>query len=167
METTDATMVAVDRARSLDDAVARLVADRHGRVGFHSGERAVIFTGRPVNHLLHLVITVLTAGAWVLPWLIITITNHEDAHTLTVDDAGVVSETVSGRTRVAGRLRWVRVLASIVVLASLGCFLVVSSAVPRLALLSVAGAGLVVLAADIHRRGTGRIEPKVRVLPRD
>lgn len=165
MNAAGVTGTAVDRKRALDEAVARLVAQRHGRVAFHSDERAVVFTGRPVNHLLHLVVTVLTAGAWVLPWVIITVTNHEDAHTLTVDSAGAVSETVSGRTRVVGRLRRVRVLAALLIVASLAGLLAVRTPALRVTLLGLAFIGAAAIAVDVARRGTGRVVPKVRVLP--
>lgn len=165
MTTAGVIRAAVDRKRALDEAVTSLVAERHGRVAFQSDDRAVIFTGRPVNHLLHLVVTVLTAGAWVLPWLIITLSNHEDAHTLTVDSAGVVSETVSGRTRVVGRLRRVRVVAALVIVGSLGALLAVRAPALRVTLLGLVVVGVAVIAVDVARRGIASVVPKVRVLP--
>ena len=49
---------------------------------------AVIVRGRPVNHLLHLVLTLVTMGLWVPIWLALTIFGGEKRYSISVDEYG-------------------------------------------------------------------------------
>jgi hypothetical protein len=51
---------------------------------------AVLGHKRPVSHLLHFVLTVLTLGIWSTVWLIMAIARREDRIRLDVDDWGNV-----------------------------------------------------------------------------
>jgi hypothetical protein len=53
-----------DRRAALEAAVAEFVARARGRVAFRGESRVVVLTPRPVNHLLHLALTVMTGGLW-------------------------------------------------------------------------------------------------------
>jgi hypothetical protein len=38
--------------------------------------------GRPVNHVLHLLLTVFTVGIWIVPWIIVTANGGEKRYTI-------------------------------------------------------------------------------------
>lgn len=57
------------------------------------GTMAVLATGKPVNHILHLILSVLTLGIWLLVWILLAMTGGEKRYVLRVDDAGVVRRT--------------------------------------------------------------------------
>ena len=82
------------RAAVLDTEVAGWI--RKGwRVESKSDFQAVMVTGRPVNHLLHLIISLLTSGLWLIVWLILTLTGGEDRELVQVDAYGnITSEEV-------------------------------------------------------------------------
>lgn len=82
---------ASDNARKaqLAQAVQQEVV-RAGRVEAQGDFNAVIRFGKPTNHVLHLILTVVTLGIWSPVWLIIFIINitSNKTITLTVDDYG-------------------------------------------------------------------------------
>lgn len=75
------------RKQALAQMVAQEVA--HGkRVESHTDYQAVLVTGKPVNHILHLILTLLTCGAWGLVWLILAFAAGEKRTVVAVDDWG-------------------------------------------------------------------------------
>ena len=52
--------------------------------------RVVVARRRPVNHFLHLILTVLTVGVWGLIWLIMAIARKDDLTAYEVDRQGHV-----------------------------------------------------------------------------
>ncbi len=91
------------RTDRLQAAVADYVARHNGRVTFQSDDRVVVVTGRPVNNVLHLILTLVT-GLWVFVWIVSAITGGETSHVATVDDQGVVL-IESMRTVNTGKVR--------------------------------------------------------------
>ncbi|GAA2296351.1 hypothetical protein GCM10010234_43020 [Streptomyces hawaiiensis] len=82
--------VASDERKShLATAVQQEVA-RGGRVESHSDYNAIVRYGQPVNHTLHLILTLVTVGLWSIVWLIVWIVSvtSNKAVTLTVDEYG-------------------------------------------------------------------------------
>ena len=78
-----------ERIAALDEEVAEWV--RHGwRVESRSDFQAVLVSGKPVSHLLHAILTVLTAGLWLIGWLIVAFTGGEERELLSVDPYGNV-----------------------------------------------------------------------------
>ena len=53
---------------------------------------AVIRYGKPVNHVLHLILTLITLGIWVIVWIIVAVVSatSNKAISLMVDDYGQV-----------------------------------------------------------------------------
>jgi len=85
-----------DRKAILADEVSRRVA-RGGRVEVQTDYQAIIVSGRRVNHLLHLILSVLTIGAWaLLIWLPLAIFGGEKRYAVTVDRFGNIT-TAKGR----------------------------------------------------------------------
>jgi hypothetical protein len=63
-----------------------------GRVEAQGEFNAVMRFGKPVNHVLHLILTVVTLGFWSLVWLILFVVAQTNSGTVTlnVDEYGNV-----------------------------------------------------------------------------
>lgn len=72
-------------AQQLQQEVAR-----GGRVDSQNDTMAVVVTGKPVNHILHFLITLFTAGLWIPIWIIVAATGGEKRKMITVDEFGNV-----------------------------------------------------------------------------
>lgn len=46
--------------------------------------------GKRPNHVLHLILTLVTFGFWVIVWIILAVTLHESRHIISVDEFGNV-----------------------------------------------------------------------------
>jgi hypothetical protein len=73
-------------ARQVQSAIAA-----GGRVQSQSSYNAVIVTGQRINHGLHLILTLLTAGLWAIVWIIVAATGGEKRRMITVDEFGNVA----------------------------------------------------------------------------
>jgi hypothetical protein len=63
---------------------------RGWRIESQVDNQAIMATGGDVNHAAHLLISVLTCGAWVPVWLILVLAGTEKRVVITVDPNGVV-----------------------------------------------------------------------------
>lgn len=65
----------------------------HGgwRVESQTDFQAVLVQGHRPNHLLHLILSVLTVGLWLIVWAILAIIGGEKRRVLRVDEAGNVT----------------------------------------------------------------------------
>lgn len=81
-----------ERASALDQELMAAVA-RGGRVEARMPTSAVVATGKPVNHVLHLLVTVLLLGLWLPVWIILAIDGGEKRTTVSVDESGHVRRT--------------------------------------------------------------------------
>jgi len=99
--TPDATAAATpaaseDLRKSADErksALDRVLADRGAqgwRIETRSDFQATIATGKPIHHVLHLILTILTAGLWAIVWIILAITGGIKRHIITIDEYGNV-----------------------------------------------------------------------------
>lgn len=77
------------RQALLAQAVAREVA-AGGRVESQAPTQAIIVKGKPVNHTLHLILTLVTVTLWGWVWLAMAIVGGENRIILMVDDYGSV-----------------------------------------------------------------------------
>lgn len=78
------------RIALLDAEVAEWI--REGwRVESRSSFQAVMVSGRRVNHLLHLVISLVTVGLWIFIWIVLVLTGGENRELLLVDAYGQIS----------------------------------------------------------------------------
>lgn len=84
-----AVMDDAQRQSALSQAVARSVA-AGGRVESHAPFQAIVVTGNKVNHTLHLILTLVTCGAWGLVWLILALVMKEKRTVLSIDPYGNV-----------------------------------------------------------------------------
>lgn len=83
------TVDAESRRRALANAVAAEVAGG-ARVESQTDTSAIVVTGKKVNHLLQLVITLVTCGLWLFVWAYLAIVKKEHRISLQVDEFGNV-----------------------------------------------------------------------------
>jgi len=72
-------------AQQIQQAIAK-----GGRVQSQSDTMAVIIYGKPVNHVLHFIIGLLTFALWWIVWIILAMTGGEKREMITVDEFGNV-----------------------------------------------------------------------------
>lgn len=80
-------MPADERQAILSRAVQEAVS-RGGRIQYADQFSAVIIYGKPVNHVLHLLITILLLGLWLIVWILIALTGGEKRELIAVDEWG-------------------------------------------------------------------------------
>ena len=85
----EGTMPAKKRDELLEQTVARKVAEGM-RVEYKGEQRAVLAYGKRPNHVLHLLLSVITAGLWIPVWIIIAISSKERRQAVNVDKHGEV-----------------------------------------------------------------------------
>ena len=61
-----------------------------GRVESQSDFQAVFVFGKPVNHILHLILAVVTCGIWLIVWLAMLIWGGENRVMVSIDEYGNV-----------------------------------------------------------------------------
>jgi hypothetical protein len=84
------TMDPAVRQERLNQAIAAELA-RGGRIESQTGSSAVVVRGNRVNHILHLLLTLITLGIWVIVWLIISASGGERRRIINADPYGNVS----------------------------------------------------------------------------
>ena len=95
-EQTDTQQKTLEERKAL---LAREVAASVGRglrIESQSDTMAIVVSGKPVNHILHLIISVLTLGIWLIPWAIMAIAGGERRRMITVDEYGNVLTQKAG-----------------------------------------------------------------------
>jgi hypothetical protein len=92
----DATAAIDTTRRSGDERKAMLAqqlqqaATRGLRVESQTDFQAVLVEGKPVNHVLHAILTIATCLVWGIVWAILVATGGEKRHQLVVDEFGNV-----------------------------------------------------------------------------
>ena len=77
------------RRTALNAEVQRQVTAGN-KIESQSDFQVVLVSGKPVNHVLHLLLTIFTLGLWLIPWIILGLTGGEHRKMVTVNDQGVV-----------------------------------------------------------------------------
>ena len=78
-----------DRTAALERYVAQ--AGRQGwRVQSMSANQAQLLKGKPTNHILHLILSIITLGLWLIVWLGVVIFAGQKERLVTVDQLGNV-----------------------------------------------------------------------------
>jgi hypothetical protein len=83
-----------ERRSALDARIARELAGG-AMLESQAGYNAVLIKGKKVNHILHLILSLITAGIWLIVWLVLVITNKRQRIVLFVNEEGVVQTTVT------------------------------------------------------------------------
>ena len=79
-----------DRHDRIEDAIQAAVAEGwviEGRSDF----QALLVRGKPVNHILHLLLCFPTLGFWLFVWLLLVLVGGEKRQVITVDRSGAVT----------------------------------------------------------------------------
>jgi hypothetical protein len=77
------------KKRNLSMAVQREVAAGQ-RVESQTDLNAILVSGKPLNHVLHLILTLVTCGLWAIVWIVLAFVGGERRVVLNVDDYGNV-----------------------------------------------------------------------------
>jgi hypothetical protein len=77
------------RSAILDQELVKIVGEG-GNVLARTPTSAVVAFGEPVNHVLHLLVSVLLCGLWLPVWLLIAATGGERRMTLAIDQYGEI-----------------------------------------------------------------------------
>ena len=81
------------RQHALQEHLSQYIAVTRGRVESVTPYSAVVVHGQKVNHVLHLLISVLLCGIWLPVWLVIALTGGEKRRVISVDVCGNVTTT--------------------------------------------------------------------------
>ena len=78
-----------ERKNLLNNHIARVFSySRDAQTLLHTDFAATIKFGKPINHILHLLLCIPTFGFWLIVWIFIGITHKEKTRMYTVDDFG-------------------------------------------------------------------------------
>lgn len=80
------------RQNALAERVALLARDGW-RPESQTQTQATLVKGKRPNHVLHLILTIITAGLWGIVWIILAITKHEKRMLLTISEDGSLNST--------------------------------------------------------------------------
>jgi len=81
----------VDERKQLLAQTVRMAIARGGAVQSQSDFEAVILYGKPVNHILHLILCLCTCGIWWLVWIVLGLSGGEKREMIIVDEWGNVA----------------------------------------------------------------------------
>lgn len=92
--TPETTTAAPDSRQALVSAIAR-----EARGGWHvesqSDVQATLVKGKPTNHVLHVILCIVTLGLWIPVWILVAIFAGQKHELLTVQPDGTVVTTKS------------------------------------------------------------------------
>ena len=80
----------LDERKALLAQQVQMAVGRGMRIDSQSDTMAVVVSGKPINHILHLILTLVTFGFWGIVWVILIVTGGEDRQMLSVDEYGNV-----------------------------------------------------------------------------
>lgn len=81
-----------DRRQLLDDTVQKWAANGW-RVEQRDGYQATLVKGKRVNHILHLLLTIITAGVWAIVWIALAIAGGQRHQVVSIDPSGKLVAT--------------------------------------------------------------------------
>ncbi|MBA3565245.1 MAG: hypothetical protein H0W31_00130 [Actinobacteria bacterium] len=85
-------MSSEERARILELEVSSQV--RKGwRVVSQTQTQAQLVKGKPTNHILHLILSIITVGAWLIVWILVALLAGEKQKHLSVNEWGGISRS--------------------------------------------------------------------------
>lgn len=83
-------MTEQERKEKLAREIEAHVRDGY-RVETQGDYQAVVLKGHRANHVLHLILSLVTLGAWLLVWLLVAVFGGERRILITVDPEGVTA----------------------------------------------------------------------------
>lgn len=91
MEETDTGRKSADERKALLARHVQMSIARGGRVESQSDFNAVIVYGKPVNHVLHAILTIFLLGLWLFVWIPLALMGGQKREMVTVDEYGNVA----------------------------------------------------------------------------
>ena len=82
---------AEERKEILKKFVVKKVAQGF-RVELQDDFTAVLAFGKSANHILHLLLSVITFGVWILVWLVMIFVGNEKRYLYEIDEYGVITK---------------------------------------------------------------------------
>ena len=79
-----------DERKDMIGRQVSMMAAQGMRVESQSDFQAILVKGKRVNHVLHLILTIITFGIWGIVWLALHVLGGETRHIVTVDEFGNV-----------------------------------------------------------------------------
>jgi hypothetical protein len=76
-----------ERSAILDHSI-QVLAAQGWRVQSRTPTQAQLVKGQRVNHILHLLLTIITFGIWAIVWLIVAVRGGEEHAVVTIDEHG-------------------------------------------------------------------------------
>ncbi len=92
---TSAPAATADERKELLGRHIALAVQNGARVGSQSDFQAVLVFGHRVNHVLHLLVGLVTVGVWWIAWLLLALRGGEKRIAMTVDQAGRIERVES------------------------------------------------------------------------
>jgi hypothetical protein len=89
------TQLTADARQSILDRKLLEAVSRGAEITSRSDFSAVLRYGQPVNHVLHLILSLLTFGIWLFVWLMVVVTHKRRVVFVVVDEFGGIIETTS------------------------------------------------------------------------
>jgi hypothetical protein len=77
----------IDRPRALANSIRQHVA-QGWRVESQTDTDAILVRGQRCNHVLHLILSLVTFGIWAIVWIIMAIISGERRMSISVDEFG-------------------------------------------------------------------------------
>lgn len=77
-----------ERKAILDRRLSEAGGAQGWRIENRSDFQATVAHGKPIHHVLHLILTILTAGLWLIVWICLAIFGGVKRRLLSVDDYG-------------------------------------------------------------------------------
>jgi hypothetical protein len=81
----------VEERRQILAQQVQMAVARGGRIESQTESMATIVYGKPVNHILHLILTIVTVGFWGIIWLIVVVSGGEKREMISIDEYGNVA----------------------------------------------------------------------------
>jgi hypothetical protein len=91
-----------ERRNALDGAVRRAL-EKGARLESRTDYSAVMVVANNPNHILHLVLSIVTLGIWLLTWLLIVRRGNEARIQISVDEEATIHTKPIGRSTPRGR----------------------------------------------------------------
>lgn len=92
MSTTVTKLDSNERADILAREVNRYVSSGW-RVQSQTQSQAQLVKGKPTNHVLHLILTLITLGVWLIVWILVAVFAGEKHKLISVNEYGSISTT--------------------------------------------------------------------------
>jgi len=85
-----ATLSPDERRAVLTRTIGNDVAMAGWRIESQTDYQAVIVKGHRPNHILHLILTIITFGIWAIVWILVTLIGGEKRRVVSVDEWGQI-----------------------------------------------------------------------------